>query len=273
MTATVTRPDPRTWASPNYHKQWRLDRLQGRARTVDPVPARTHIAQLVARGVTIRSIAEQAGCSPSSVHRLLADEYPKIRATTAARFLAVTFDGILNRDRSRGFVPAVGARRRIQALMTLGWRHEDITARLIAHGCRIASAVILHHAGQMIERRTADAVRAVYDDLWATAGPSDASRGRARRAGYAPPLAWDDDTIDDPAARPAGVEGGMQSRRARLVEDVTELVAQGATVPSAAERLGKDRRNLERTLRRAGRADLWAALVDPDGARSRVVSA
>ncbi|WP_295694431.1 hypothetical protein, partial [Lapillicoccus sp.] len=45
-------------------------------------------------------------------------------------------------------------------------------------------------------------VRQVYDRLSMTPGPSPTARARAAARGYAPPLAWDDDTIDDPRALP-----------------------------------------------------------------------
>jgi hypothetical protein len=65
-------------------------------------------------------------------------------------------------------------------------------------------------------RTTADAITRVYDELSMTV-PQDDEAGRSPRAGrihdrqrrlaarrgWAPPLAWDDDTIDDPAATPA----------------------------------------------------------------------
>lgn len=53
----------------------------------------------------------------------------------------------------------------------------------------------------------------------------------------------------------------MTGRREQILEQVTTLVADGATVESACARLGVQRRNLERSLQRAGRHDLWRRLT------------
>lgn len=248
-----------SYKSPAYRKRWTLDRSRGLTRMTDAGPCREHLAALAKAGVTLRAVAEQAAISPSVVARIR-DGQRMVRNPIAARILAVSVTSIARRDRVHGFVLAVGARRRVQALMAIGWRHEDMKAWLRANGSAAHSNLILSQAGDMLERRTADAMAAMYDALWSTPGPSDRTRARARLLGYAPPLAWDDDTIDDPAARPLGVQNGMAARRAALIEDVEELVAQGETVDTAAARLGKNRQALQRSLERAGRNDLWARL-------------
>jgi hypothetical protein len=47
-------------------------------------------------------------------------------------------------------------------------------------------------------------VRALYDELSGTTGPSMSAMLRAYKAGHPPPAAWDDDTIGLPEARTAG---------------------------------------------------------------------
>lgn len=54
-----------------------------------------------------------------------------------------------------------------------------------------------------MSRANADAVRAVYDDLSTTQGPSAKTRAWAVKLRYAPPAAWDDGDMDDPYAIPA----------------------------------------------------------------------
>lgn len=247
-------------AQPAYRKKWQLDRQRGIHRTIPAKRVAEHIERLLASGFTRRGISETAGCSPTVIARILSGGQPTVQTRTAARLLAVHPYRIHHRDRDHGFVPAIGARRRIQALLAIGHRHADITARIRAHGSQTQSQLVLLQAGNLLERRTSDAVRGAYNDLWATPGPSSRTRSRAAARGYAPPLAWDDDTIDDPAARPAGVIGAMQTSRAALVEDVAELVAHGATVTEACHRLGKKRGALQRSLYRSGEHDLWLAL-------------
>lgn len=61
-------------------------------------------------------------------------------------------------------------------------------------------------ADALIMVSTRDAVRRLYDELSWTVPPPSRIRSRAQRMAaarrWAPPLAWDDETIDDPKARP-----------------------------------------------------------------------
>lgn len=248
---------------------------------VDAAPVLQHVRALMAAGMGWKRVAAAAGVSPSTVSKLLygkaqAGPSLKMRAHTASRLLAVELDVAAGT-----FVPAAGTQRRLRALACLGWSDTLLAYRL---GMTLANYGTLCNLQTHVTTRRAAQVRALYDDLW-DRQPPNATRAeratvtrtlkRAAAAGWVSPLAWDDDTIDDPNARPAGVEGGMADRRTRLVEDVTELVAQGATVSAACARLGKHRSNLEKTLRRAGRADLWAALTGhaPTSARGTEATA
>lgn len=105
----------------------------------------------------------------------------------------------------RTFVPAAGSKRRLQALMTQG--HS-----LAALGRRVARDDTLHRVmrARFVYAYTADAIKRVYDELWdvPAVGPvAHKTRNLARRRGYPPPMAWDDETIDDPDARPARWRG------------------------------------------------------------------
>lgn len=247
-----------------YRKKWQLDRLRGIERTTDPEPARRHIADLRARGVTHAGIADAAGLS-TNVITSIRDGQPTIRVEVARRILAVDLADIIARSNRWGFVPAIGSRRRIQALLAIGWRHGDITPRIRANGARTHSQLVLHQAGTSVARVTADAVRAVYDELWATPGPSTATRKRAAALGYAPPMAWDDDTIDDPAATPAGIPTTRpRTDPDEWLADVAEMAAQGRSIAEVCARIGSKPDAVERRLYRYGRADLWRALRDPD---------
>lgn len=93
----------------------------------------------------------------------------------------------------------VGTRRRVQALAALGWRWQDIAART---GTSYQSVQRLALLDQAVHVATVERIRAVYDQLSATPGPSELTRRRAAAKGWVPPLAWDDDTIDDPNALP-----------------------------------------------------------------------
>lgn len=188
-----------------YQKQWRLDRALGRPRVADAKPVRAHINTLYAARLSTRAIADVAGVSPQAVTSI-AQGQPTCRVDTARRILAVTLEAVYARQLDTGFVPNIGARRRIQALMAIGWRHVDITAEM-GTACGTRSHMVLHQVGGWVTKATHDAVRAAYDALSMRPGPSQRTRDRARALGYAPPLAWDDDDLDDPYAEtPTGWE-------------------------------------------------------------------
>lgn len=104
-------------------------------------------------------------------------------------------------------VPAIGTQRRLQALATLGWSASLVGRELGVSGQRMRQIA----AAEQVALETAEKVKTVYDKLWATPAPFVASAGRtiarARRLKFQPPMAWDDDSIDIPDAKPAVTEG------------------------------------------------------------------
>lgn len=102
-------------------------------------------------------------------------------------------------------VDPTGTQRRLQALFALGWGGEDIGARLGLNRTRVNSLMRGTRIQRGVYRSTAVRVARVYDELSMIRpeGPKhDRLRRWAARLGYVPPLAWDDDEIDDPRARP-----------------------------------------------------------------------
>lgn len=187
-----------------YMKRWRYERAHGLTRTTPIEPVSAHVHELLDAGWSLRSIADAAGCDPAVVLRLKKRDQTRIRKDIAERVLAVTDDKLLARSNAEGFVRNLGARRRIQALLTVGWRHQDISAAMLTSDAAVGtrSPAVLHQRGEWIARRSHDAVCAAYDRLAMTPGPSDKTRRLAAKYGYTPPLAWDEDTIDNPAALP-----------------------------------------------------------------------
>lgn len=100
-------------------------------------------------------------------------------------------------------VPSVGTVRRIRALNRLGWSSYALSARLGKAPCWVAGLA----RRNQVSRKTAAAVRRLYDELSMTVPPRSASSVRARnyaaRMGWPPPLAWNDEHIDMPDAMPA----------------------------------------------------------------------
>jgi len=159
-----------------------------------------------------------------------------------------------------GWTDAAGTRRRLQALMRAGWSLGLLSARL---GCSRQLLNKRLHLRSHVTVATARAVAALYDELWDQAPPerdrfekraATMARRYAVERGFVPPLAWDDDTIDDPAAGPAeGWERGERRERGTLAAEARDLFGMGLDRVQAAERLGVARSTLDTTLAREGR--------------------
>ncbi len=94
-------------------------------------------------------------------------------------------------------IDATGTRRRLQALAVLGWTAAAIGERMGDLSARHVQTLITR---ELVHRRTAAQVAAVYEQLSGTPGGSSITRSRAVAKGWAPPLGWDEGQIDDPAA-------------------------------------------------------------------------
>lgn len=182
----------------SYRKAWEAgyvrDRARGRRRYVPAGETRTRLRDLTQAGVPPAAVAAATGLSDTAVGHILDGRHRQVQHGTAERVAAVTLTQVY--DRAAGHVPNVGAVRRVEALMALGWRKSD----LLAEG--VPPAQLVTRPRDRISASAWRRVRAVYDRLSMTPGPSPTARARASARGYAPPLAWDDDTIDDPRARP-----------------------------------------------------------------------
>jgi AraC-like DNA-binding protein len=98
-------------------------------------------------------------------------------------------------------IDATGTRRRIQALAALGHSLNALSDHL-GHSRDYLRTI---SARTTVEAHTEQLVRDLYDQWSMRAGTCTRTRLHAARLGWPPPLAWDDDTIDDPAAQPEGI--------------------------------------------------------------------
>jgi transcriptional regulator with XRE-family HTH domain len=259
-------------------------RLESRLRAygqwqpyVDAEPVRQYVCELRASGTGWRRVAELAGLSQSTLSKILyggpGDRPPAkgVRAETAKAILAVRPSLA-----PHALTDATGTHRRVQALVAGGHSQAQLAGRL---------SMTRPNFGSMMQRdqvtvETREAVRELYDQLW-NQPPAEqdhhsrqaASRARnhAAERGWVPPLAWDDDKIDDPAARPA--EGWQRSTRkthrsAELAEDAAELLTQGSTREQAAERLGVKLTALEQALLRTRQREADQATAEHETQRA-----
>lgn len=135
----------------------------------------------------------------------------RVRRDTAQRILAVVPDNA-NLAANRA-VDGTGTRRRLQALIALGWPQSWLADLLDRDATNLGRAL---RSGQ-VTARTAEDVAALYDRLWDTRPPTDTPRQRravtdtlrrAARHGWLTPLAWDDPDHDpEPPAAAASEDG------------------------------------------------------------------
>jgi hypothetical protein len=216
-----------------------------------------HLRGLLAQRLTLAGIARAARVHPQTVRDAAAGRR-RVEPRTAAALLGVSFAAVVTAEADlQALLPAVGARRRVEALQAMGWRRADI-----ARTAGLPEAVLPLRGQDQVQLSTSLAIRDAYERLCMRPGPSAVTAERARSLGYASPLAWDSDTIDDPAAQPEGlpVVRRMLRRRCDVIEDAGELAAAGEILETAAARMRMRPATLERTLCRAGRADLVSAL-------------
>lgn len=258
---------------PAYKKRWTYDRHRGIKRLVPAEPVRAHIQHLEDLELSRRAVADLAGVSPTTITTVMGGQHPSVQRRVAEKILGVRADQVMTRQRELGFVPAVGARRRIRALFAIGHTAASIAA-VIDGGKSYDVHNTLNHPGRWITRTRHDDIAAAYEQLWGHPGTSVHNRSRAARFGWLPPLAWDDDTIDRPdpalddlARTHATLAPTTTRRRQDLVDDVTWYLREVdalATAEHLAHRFGyADRSGIQNALVRAGQPgrDLLARLA------------
>src|SRR4051812_28666626 len=260
------------------------ERIYGRWQPyVDAGPVREQIAALRAAGIGVERIAQLAGLSVGHIRQLA--EHGRddsrttqwVRPSTATRVLAIGIDHASRAPHS--LVDATGTRRRLQALIALGWPAELLADQL---GRRPAS-LRRSMTGESVTARTAHEVASLYERLENTQPPrvtseqraaTEAARAHAAAQGWLPPLAWDDiDTDPTPTARTAGqsqrndideiaVERALAGNHityddltpVEQQEVVRRLTARGTSIRDIAALLGTTQRTVSRRRASVGAA-------------------
>jgi hypothetical protein len=128
-----------------------------------------------------------------------------------------------------------GTQRRLRALAAIGWPVKELAPMLGTSPRQVDH----YRCGRKprIHRDAAKRIADLYERLSATPGPSELSRTRAEKAGWAPPHAWDDGALDNPAAQPVGVGAPPPQPRVDL-DEVKHLESFGESREEIATRLG-----------------------------------
>lgn len=243
-----------TAANTAYERNRMRQHAYGRfgSKWVSSAPARAHVQHLMSQGLGLKRVVEISGYSQGAMTKLVygskgRQPTKRILREHADAILAVraTIDTLASGAR----VDGAGTRRRIQALIAIGWSQSKLARRL---GYELRNFCYMVHGKRDVTAGTARKVRAVYDELWDQTPPQE-SRGDkgaytrslnyARVHGFVPPMAWDDETIDDPAAVP---ELGDEKRPGGKRVHVDDI----------ADRLHVTADAIQQACRRAHRQDL-----------------
>lgn len=189
----TTAADTDGWCNKHY----RVRLVTGENGYVDAVPVAEHLRKLIGLGWAPTAAAQTAGVSHRTATQLLAGRWSRVRASTARAILAVPLAPV----ESNLSVDATGTRRRVEALGRMGW-----TARTVSEavGLQPGSLSKILWRGT-VSYATAHRIAEFYERNSDRFGGNRTWARKAAAFGYAPPAAWDDDTIDDPRAKPQGV--------------------------------------------------------------------
>lgn len=215
--------------------------------TVSAKAVQDHIDLLVSYGMTHQAIAEAAGVSRGTIGGHARREWATTERPYALAVLAVDHRP---HPAQRQVLP-FAARRRFRALQWMGYSMSDLAARL---GFPARTRVDEMLDRQMISPDLARALADLYKELSLVPGPSKRAATWARKHGFHGPWAWDDETIDEPFARPI-----PYARDGFAIEDVRHLRSTrgGAlSYEEIAERLGTSVHEIAREVRRLGPAIL-----------------
>lgn len=218
---------------------------------VDAAPVRERIQHLLAAGMAIDHIAWQAGVDPGGLAAIAAGKTRYTRAHLAAAINRVRPDPRQAPSR-HSYVPAVGAVRRLQSLAAAGWDAHRLAER---SGLTVHTIRAIHSARQTrVTTRHHLAIAAMWRDIDITPGPSVRAQLFAERRGWLPPIAWDEDTIDDPKARPSQglrAPAPRTERRAERIATVHRLTRRGLSTNQIADQLGIHPRQVSRDRKEA----------------------
>lgn len=172
----------------------------------DAEPVRAHVQAVLGAGLTRAQVAAAAPVNVKVVDNLLDEPSRRIRPANAAALLSVQAPdippagGVAITDPTR-------PRRELQALVAGGWpmRYLGRRADLDLH-----TVIGIIYGRRQARAGTAHTIHALYGQLWDQTPaehrirPHDIARSQrtAAKHHWAPALAWDDDTINDPDASP-----------------------------------------------------------------------
>jgi hypothetical protein len=152
-------------------------------------------------GMPLPVIAQRANVPKQLLYRLIygRDGSPpsvRIDSRAAGRILAVEYDPV-----PKGYgANSIGAKRRLEALHWKGWSWSRLERAIPLHSSIISE--ILNGSQASVRWEVHNRIIAFYDHYWLIDGGNGDAKRRARERHFAPPGAWDVNTVDDWRAEP-----------------------------------------------------------------------
>lgn len=209
-------------------------------KLVDAAPVREHLLALHARGITRHRVATLSGVDVHTVrrithHTIRLPRRHRVHPAVAEKILAVSLD-----TATPGYVDATGTRRRLQALIAVGWPLEPLAPRIGVSPRNIWSLT----QRAKVRATTAHRACAVYEELrnqkptrhGISARHARDARARASANRWPTPAYWDDSgAIDDADFIP-----DYKVTRLEIVAEEAHFLITTAQLSTsqAAERLG-----------------------------------
>lgn len=222
---------------------------------VPALPVREHVDQLTAAGMGLKQIAKVSGVAHGALWKLMYGKTQpdgtrtpsrRVLRETAEKLYAIDPDWTGRLELAPGAKDPEGtspARKRLQALVALGWSMSEVGRRLggafqyPGNACALFSEI---GRSPIMQRRTVDAANALFEELCMTPPPETCQRERisaararnyARARGWLPPLA-----LDDLTDHPYGV---TSTPALSVVEDVDEIAVLRRMAGDRSVRLNK----------------------------------
>lgn len=230
---------------------------EGRPALIDATPVRRHLEGLLAAGVSAYAVARAAGLDECTVRGFLPTRpgrrprKHRITPAVSRRILAITPE-----QARSGYIDGTGTRRRIQALIAIGWPVRRVGEQLGLNATYAGELIHRTEQGKPIYHATATKVAEAYEtaryrtpeDYGVSTATANRKRSQAKANRWPTPRYWDErpDAIDDPHFEPMyGV-----TRREIIAQDANELMRfSGLDKHAAAERLGVSRSYIEHAFR------------------------
>ena len=231
------------------HYQYVL-RQEGRTSGTVPVEAvQPHILALHDAGMPWVRIQELAGIHETSLRGIRRGVVRRVHIETAKALFAIQLPTECSEDAAPlARIPALGTQRRLMSLFAMGYSYAHI-GRAVGMS-RAGISGIVNANGALVSVDTARKIADLFRD-WEMFPAPDTKEARrirtiAKRRGYVPPFAWDESSIDNPAAQPQM----PTTDRDGWFEDYLELQSLGLDDDQIAQRMGIRRDSLVTKVRR-----------------------